>query len=452
MSFEALEKACERWDRLVEEGDGAAAEAERMRERLVGRGIVAGGRPLCTVLRPHLITEDLLERQRRIASLIASAAGKVRDAVLADERLNRLHLGSLHDWVGDLIELEARPVGVGALVRLDASLARTRLHFIEINADMPQGIGHHDEILDAFMALDAYSRFASDTRIEPLRLEPPMRETLLSVWRDWGGEGTPSIGVLTRTDDAVRVSSLEIDVERYAQHGLEATICDPAELTYEGGRLRADNREIDLIHRVIGTGEVLADREAMAPLLDAVRDGAVCMVNPFLSELVGHKALFALMTDPEHDFGFDGPEREAIRDHVPWGRPVADGRTTDHDGNSVDLVEHLVADREHLVLKPSHDFGGHGVTLGWRTDEAGWRRAIEDALAADFIVQRRVPLHHREYPLMEPLGERRAYYEDTDPFLFAGAASGFLTRLSPGEITNVHAEGSVAPTFVIGVD
>jgi hypothetical protein len=450
VTFEALERACERWDRLVEQGDGAEAEAERMRDRLVSRGVVADGRPLCTVLRPHLITEDLLSRQRGVASRIASAAGKVRDAVLADERLNRMHLGSLHDWVGDLLELEAKPVGVGALVRLDASLARTRLHFIEINADMPQGIGHHDEILDAFMALEAFERFAADAEIAPLRLEPAMRETLLSVWREWGGEGSPSIAVLTRTDDPVRVSSLQIDVERYGRNGLDAAICDPSELSYEGGRLRAGGREIDLVHRVIGTGEILADREPMAPLLDAVRDGAVCMVNPFRSELVGHKALFALMTDPGHDFGFDAGEREAVREHVPWGRPVVDGHTTDEGGERVDLVEHLVAERERMVLKPSHDFGGHGVTLGWRTDEAAWRTAIDDALAADFIAQRRVALHHREYPLMEPLGERRAYYEDTDPFLFAGVSGGFLTRLSPDEITNVHADGSVAPTFVVG--
>lgn len=40
-------------------------------------------------------------------------------------------------------------------------------------------------------------------------------------------------------------------------------------------------------------------------------------------------------------------------------------------------------------------------------------------------------------------------YEDTDPFLFEGRLGGVLSRLSPTEITNVHAGGSVVPTFVI---
>jgi hypothetical protein len=448
MSFEALDAACERWDALVAEGDGASAQVAELRQRVIDSGLVADGRPLCNVLRPHLITPELLERQTRSAGLVQSAAAKVRDALLADDDLGDLHLGPLREWIGELLELETNPAGVGALLRLDASLARSRLHFIEINADMPQGVGHHDAILDAFMELEAMKRFSAEYEVRPLRLEPPMRETLLAVWEEWGGDGDPAIAVLTRKADAIRDSSLEIDIGVYREHGLDAAVHDPSELNFEGGRLRASGREIDLVHRVIGTGECLEHRDEMSPLLDAVREGAVCMVNPFRSELVGHKALFALMTDPEHDFGFDAAEREAIREHVPWGRRVAEGPSTDESGQQVDLIEHLIAEREKLVLKPTHDFGGHGVTLGWRTDDSSWRDAIDTALKADFIAQHRVTLHQREYPTMD--GPWRAFYEDTDPFLFRGTLGGFLTRLSPGEITNVHADGSVAATFVVG--
>jgi hypothetical protein len=448
VSFEALDAACERWDELVAEGNGAATQVAELRDHLIDRGVVAEGRPLCNVLRPHFVTPELLAKQTESASRVHSAAGKVRDALLADDELGDLHLGPLRDWIGELLELEANPAGIGALLRLDASLARTRLHYIEINADMPQGVGHHDAILDAFTELEAMKRFTADHDVRPLRLEPPMRETLLAVWEEWGGDGDPAIAVLTRKADAVRLSSLEIDIDAYRDHGLDAAVHDPSELSFEGGRLRAGGREIDLVHRVIGTGECLEHRDEVAPLLDAVGEGAVCMVNPFRSELVGHKALFALMSDPAHDFGFDAHEREAIREHVPWGRRVADGETTDERGEEVDLLEHLAAERERLVLKPTHDFGGHGVTLGWRTDDAGWREAIDTALGADFIAQHRVSLHRRDYPTMD--GPWRTFYEDTDPFLFRGALGGFLTRLSPGEITNVHADGSVAATFVVG--
>jgi hypothetical protein len=378
-----------------------------------------------------------------------SAAAKVRDAVLADEGLHRLHLGSFMEWVGELIELEPAGVADGALTRLDASLARTRLHFIELNADAPGGAGHHDSILDFFEGLDAFERFAAEYRVRPLRLIPPLIAALLEVWGQWGGSVRPSITMMTRTDDPVRVSSLEVEVASHRRQGIDAEICDYRELSFERGRLRAGDREVELLYRVMPTAECLELREEMGPLLAAVGAGAVCMVNPFRAELLGHKALFALMTDPAHDFGFDPAERSAVRDHVPWGRQLAEGRTTDAHGREVDLVEHVLAEREHLVLKPAHQFGGLDVRLGWHQDEADWRRLVEEGLKADYVVQRRVPLHHADYPTMDAPGSRRSYFEDTDPFAFHGQVGGMLTRLSRDEITNVHEGGSVVASFVI---
>jgi hypothetical protein len=255
--------------------------------------------------------------------------------------------------------------------------------------------------------------------------------------------------VVTRSADPVRVSSLEIDVELYRRAGIDARLCDVQDLEYSGGRLRHDGVGIDLVHRVLITAEAVAHREEMAALLAAAKDGAVCLVNPFRSELLGHKAIFALLTDPAYDFGFSAAERAAIRAHVPWTRPVSDERTTGPRGEKVDLVEHLLAEREHLVLKPTHDFGGHGVRLGWRESESEWEESVRRSVDSDYVAQRRVELHHLEYPSLDAPGERRRFYEDTDPFLFRGHAAGMLTRLSPGEITNVHADGSVVASFAV---
>lgn len=449
MSWEVLDRARQRWDELVAADADSVGRLAELREELARLGIVAGERPLCTVLRPHLITEEQLARQARAAGLVHSAAAKVRDAVLADQRLHRLHLGSFMEWVGDLVELEPAPVLDPTLARLDASLARSRLHFLELNADSPQGAGHHDSILEFFARLDSFGAFSAEYRVRPLELIPPLLETLLRAWREWGGSGAPSITVMTGVEDPVLLAGLEVEAERYRARGVETTICDFRELGFEGGSLRAGGREVELLYRVMPIAQCLENRDELSPLFAAVRAGAVCMVNPFRSELLGHKALFALMTDPAHAFGFDVAERAAVRDHVPWGRRLTDGRTTDARGREVDLVEHVLAEREHLVLKPAHEFGGRGVLLGWREDESGWRRAVEEALEADYIVQRRTPLHHADYPTMAAPGSRSSYFEDTDPFLFGGRAGGMLTRLSRDEITNVHAGGSVVASFAV---
>jgi hypothetical protein len=297
--------------------------------------------------------------------------------------------------------------------------------------------------------MDVYSHLGEQYALRPLRLQQHQLGALLDTWQEWGGKGKPTIGILTRTSDPVRLTGVELDRDFNASRGVEAVVAGPAELSFTGGRLRAGDTEVDLVHRVMLSDEFLAGGEELQPVLDAVRAEAVCLVNPFSSELLGHKAIFALLTDPEQDFGFSTAEREAIRDHVPWARQVIDGPTTDRAGRRVDLIEHLRRQREHLVLKPAHDFGGHGVALGWREDDSAWERAIQVALEADFIAQSRVELQREEYPSMEPCAPARRLYEDTDPFMFRGEFGGLLTRLGASEITNVHAEGSVCATFAV---
>jgi hypothetical protein len=441
--------AIEHWDELLAEDGSLDASIPELREWMLEQGLRIDDRPLCNVLRPHLIAEDDLVRKTQIAERIVSAIYKVRDGLVADPDLHAEHLGRFREWIGDLLELDKKPTGDGALLRLDASLARTQLHYIELNADAPQGMGHNDALISFFQKLDAYERFAERYRVRPLRLEDELRETMLAVWGEWGGKGKPSIGIVTRTDDPVRTSSLEIDIEHYAEHGIKAALVDFRELSYDGGRLRHEGGEIDLVHRVMTTAECLAERDAVGPLLDAVRDGAVCMVNSFRSELLGHKAIFALLTDPDQDFGFTAAERTAIRTHVPWTRQVRDGKATDPDAVEIDLIPYLVEHRERLVIKPTHDYGGHGVCLGWRMSGEEWEREIAAALEGDCIAQHRVELRREEYPTMDAPGARELYYEDTDPYLFRGRLGGLLTRLSPDELTNVHANGSVVASFAV---
>ena len=449
MTSPVVASAIEHWDELLAEEDSLEAEIPKLREWMLERGMRIDDRPLCGVLRPHLIAEGDLARKTQVAERIVSAIHKVRDGLVADPDLHTQHLGRFRDWIGDLLELDSRPTGDGALLRLDASLARTRLHYIEMNADAPQGMGHNDALVSFFQRLDAYDRFAERYRVRPLRLEDALRETMLGVWEEWGGKGAPRIGIVTRTDDAVRTSSLQIDIEHYAEHGIDAALVDYRALRFGDGRLRHEGGEIDLVHRVMTTAECLAERDAVAPLLEAVRGGAVCMVNPFRSELLGHKAIFALLTDPEQDFGFTAAERTAIRAHVPWTRQVRDGKSTDPAGAQVELLPYLAEHRERLVIKPTHEYGGHGVCLGWRMSAEEWEREIADALKGDCVAQRRVELRREEYPTMEAPGARELYYEDTDPYLFRGRLGGLLTRLSPSELTNVHANGSVVASFAI---
>ncbi len=93
------------------------------------------------------------------------------------------------------------------------------------------------------------------------------------------------------------------------------------------------------------------------------------------------KAFFAVLTDEQNGALFSHGERELIRKHIPWTRVVADVGTA-HYGQRIELLAFIRKERENLVLKPSDEYGGSGVTLGWETSEADWDAAIERALSA----------------------------------------------------------------------
>jgi len=61
-----------------------------------------------------------------------------------------------------------------------------------------------------------------------------------------------------------------------------------------------------------------------------------------------------------------------------------------------------------MVLKPSDEYGGSGVTLGWETSEAAWEAAIELALSAKngvWIAQERIPIRREIFPYITQAGK-----------------------------------------------
>jgi hypothetical protein len=135
-----------------------------------------------------------------------------------------------------------------------------------------------------------------------------------------------------------------------------------------------------------------------------------------------------------------------IAAHVPWTRVVRD-----------DLADDIRRRRERLVLKPSDEYGGTGVTLGWETDAGAWDDTINRALRQSggdgraWIVQERINIRREIFPVCEPGGPtERDMLVDFAPYLFRGRVAGFLTRLSATGLANVTSGGGQVPSFVVG--
>jgi hypothetical protein len=183
----------------------------------------------------------------------------------------------------------------------------------------------------------------------------------------------------------------------------------------------------------------------------AVRDGAVCMVNPFHCKLLHKKLSLAVLSDERNIDLFNEDERAAIDAHIPWTRRVEE-RTTLYHGQPVDLLPFIAEHRERLVLKPNDDYGGRGIVLGWETSSENWKTAIRLATTEPFVVQERIEIPVEAYPVVT---NGKVRFEDrildTAPYAWYGDyIDGCLTRLSTESLVNVTAGGgSSVATFVV---
>jgi uncharacterized circularly permuted ATP-grasp superfamily protein len=232
-------------------------------------------------------------------------------------------------------------------------------------------------------------------------------------------------------------------------------IGDPRDAEYANGQLTVAGKRVTLIYKRVLIDELVTRAGLDSPVVRAVRDGAVCMVNPFRCKLLHKKASLAVLSDERQAPLFTSEERAAVLAHVPWTRVVEARHTQYRDSggdHTVDLLPFIAERRETMVLKPNDEYGGKGIVLGWTVDDATWQAAIQTALDEPYIVQERVEVPSEPWPAMVNgevhIGDRML---DTAPFLANGTTvNGCLTRIATDPLLNVTAGGgSNVPTFLV---
>ncbi len=417
---------------------------ERFFERMGQARLTFGGRMLCSFPRPNLVSSAVYEEIRGVCRGIFAAIEKVERALGRDlwERVD------LQPEERELVALDPGFQRASPASRLDSFITTSAYQFVELNAETPAGSAYAERLADVFLELPVVRRFQERYHLRRFRTQERLLETLLGCYREAGGKAErPTIAVVDYEDVPTRVEHHMV-AEFFAAHGCSSLVCDPRHLAYEGGKLLHDGKAIDIVYKRLLVNEFLERVSELQPLLRAVRERAVVMVNPFRCKPIHKKAIFAVLTDDELQPLFSATERAAIRAHVPWTRRVREGKTT-RQGETVDLPALILRERENLVMKPNDEYGGKGVFIGWEMSEAEWASALQEALRSPFVVQQRVELRRQAFPELGPELRFRDFVVDLDPYVFDGEVEGFLTRLSGTSLANVTSGGGQVPAFLV---
>src|SRR3954470_16137514 len=348
-----LREAIDEYHDLLD--DELAGESQlRLDDQLRRRGLFFGDRALCTVLRPRFLSAAQYRFLQRRAGLILRAFHTAYGAAVADERL--LAQFKLAEWECTLIRHDPGFRDPSPVSRLDAFFVGESggLRFTEYNAETPAGGAYNDVLTEAFYGLPIVREFLKRWDLRPLPARHNVLHALLDAFQQWSGtRGLPRIAIVDWAEVPTRNEFLLFQ-DYFERQGIQCVIADPRDMQYTGGKLIADGAPVDLIYKRVLISELVERCGIEHAVIRAVRDGAVCMVNPLRCKILHKKASLAVLSDERNASLFSADEREAIDAHIPWTR-VVEERTTTPPGSaqgSADLLPFIAEHREHLVLKP----------------------------------------------------------------------------------------------------
>ena len=456
-----LEAAIAHYHRLLDNDTARESWAQLNRE-MQARQLYFGQRPLCSVLRPRLISEPQYAQLQKGVGLIAEASRKITANALEDHPERAIIQETLlfNALEQQLLALHPGYPEPSAHSRMDTFLSLDgTLQFVEYNAESPAAIAYEDMLSEAFLQTSIMQAFRQHYRISSLPARQRMRQTLLESWEAAGSAGgAPRIAIVDWYDLPTAPEFVMFQ-EYFTAHGIPTVICSPNDLRFRDGQLFAQPREgaetlVTIVFKRVLTSELITHYGPALlehPLVQAYAARSIAMVNSFRAKLLHKKSLFALLSDEQFHDRLSAEEIDAIGQHIPWTRVMRPGPTT-YQGEAIDLLAFTQANRDRLLLKPNDDYGGNGITIGWESDETTWNAAMKAALdGSPFVVQERVKIAYEPYPSLIDgkvvIGERLV---DSDPYLFGSEVDGCLCRLSTETLLNVTAGGgSTAPVFLI---
>lgn len=443
-------QAVDDYTKLLEREPGLVEESRSfLIERFHEVRLVFGGRTLAPYLRPHFVTRADWHRVTKACETVWSAIEKIGQLAPADKLM--LEQLGLTKGERELVAIDPGYGDVSVTSRLDSFLTGDQYQFVELNAECPAGIAYQDVAAEIFFDLPVMREFRRNHTVTPMFCRDRLMAALLSVYERVRGSGVkPDIAIVDYRGLPTE-REFELFKEYFEACGYRTTIADPRDLELKEGKLYHNDFKIDLVYRRVLTTELLDKIDECRPLVEAYRTGAAVLVNSFRTKYVHKKMLFGLLTDERHQHHFTEAEREAINLHVPWTRRMQDVKTT-FKGEEIDLLDYVRFNRDRLVLKPNDDYGGHGIYIGWESDERAWDDAIEVALRGDYLAQERVTTAREVFPYVNEASgsvEMIDQLLDLDPLLFFGKVAGAFTRLSSTSLANVTSGAGMVPTMIL---
>ena len=329
------------------------------------------------------------------------------------------------------------PLAAGVFLGFDFHLGPDGPRLIEINTNAGGGL-LCAKLLHAQRACCGVAQ-----GVGPLPAPGSVEAAFLAMFREeWRrSRGEVPLARIAIVDEAPTGQYLwpefRLFADLFAQAGIEALIVDPAELSFDGERLRCDGKTVDLVYnRLTDFGLDAPDNAALraAYLADAV----VVTPHPRAHALYADKRNLVLLGDDAWlaEIGVSEADRRVISATVP--------RTVEVNAEA---AARFWAERRHWFFKPAAGYGGKAAYRGDKLT----KRVFGEIVQGGYVAQALVPPSER---WLSVDGVERALKVDVRNYAYDGIVQLVSARLYQGQTTNFRTPGggfaAVYPVAPVG--
>lgn len=419
-------------------------------EGMTAKGCTFGSGPMPLYVKPYFIDGDRMPEIRWTTEILMRIMNKIVELYYVDDSTKSMFYLSPEET-----ELSDIPVGYHSRIQItrnDAFMTDENLFYLEFNADSPGGPMYSDVQGHLIQQSEPFIELCRKYTIGRDLIMWQILRMLMTCYREWGGrKDFPNICISAGPEGGTAPEFHAI-IAWLKTLNYNAEFVATTEWTYTNGKLTTPNgMEPDIIYRRGWIGDWIEHMDGIKPIVSALRDNKVCLVNPLSSTLAANKSIFAVLQRPEIMSLFTGEEQKVIRKYLPWTRVFEKIKTNRH-GRMIDLPQYVSTHKDDFVLKPIDQYGGKDVIVGFATDEAEWLDWCGKACAPQgkFIVQDVVDIPEEDLPVFE--GEKLVFAPkkiNVNFYCYGGIYTGGVVRSLDSPVINVHKGGGMTPIMYV---
>jgi len=350
-------------------------------------------------------------------------------------------------------ELSSIDVGYKEILRItrnDAFLMDDYFKFIEFNCDSPGGPYWADVLTDELWTSPVVKELRKKYWFQTDHFVPQTHQTLLQAYRDFGGKKKfPFIAIVA--GGGVTLEEFKAIAQWLSERGYPSEYSEPDWLQYDGKKLRTQSgKVVDIIYRRGWIVDWTGRMDRIKPLIQAYKDGKVCVVNSPRSIMAANKSLMAVIQRDDMQRLFSPEEKRVIQNHLPWTRIVEEGKTI-YKGKEYDMYDFLRRNKQTMVLKPYDMLGGKGVYVGSDNTDQKWDEGIQLTTKQRYIAQEFVAPPVEKFPVISEKGvEFKTKLVNVNFYAYHGEHAGGMVRTSDSAVINISAGGGMTPIYNVG--